>query len=259
MSNRILKESIRMSEEIDALTWFEETFFYRLIVTVDDYGVFPADPVLLMHLLFPKKENLNRKMVEECLKHLEALQLIRRYSVAGKGIFLQLKTWDRHQRIRNSKRKYPGPEEAEPSAASGEDNAAADGGAENSTEGSEDGSCETDAPEPDQDESAAPVILLPLNDGSEYGVSPQELEEYASLYPAVDVLQELRSMRGWCLNNETRRKTRNGIRRFVNSWMARVQDRGGSPGIASARVPSGQSRKEQSNPYLMMLAKGDCS
>ena len=51
MSNRILKESIRMSEEIDALTWFEETFFYRLIVTVDDYGVFPADPVLLMHLL----------------------------------------------------------------------------------------------------------------------------------------------------------------------------------------------------------------
>ena len=140
-----------------------------------------------------------------------------------------------------------------------EHNAAANGGAANSTEGSEDVSSETDAPEPDQDESAAPVILLPLNDGSEYGVSPRELEEYKSLYPAVDVLQELRSMRGWCLNNETRRKTRNGIRRFVNSWMARVQDRGGSPGIASARVPSGQSRKEQSNPYLMMLAKGDCS
>ena len=79
MSNRILKDSICMSAEIDALTWFEEVLFYRLIVTVDDYGIYPAEPVVLAHILFPRKENVSRKMVEEALKHMEKLRLIRRW------------------------------------------------------------------------------------------------------------------------------------------------------------------------------------
>ena len=32
MPNRIIKESICRSEEIDSLSWFEEVLFYRLIV-----------------------------------------------------------------------------------------------------------------------------------------------------------------------------------------------------------------------------------
>ena len=38
MPNRILKESICRSEEIDSLSWFEEVLFYRLIVICDDFG-----------------------------------------------------------------------------------------------------------------------------------------------------------------------------------------------------------------------------
>ena len=38
MPNRIIKESICRSEEIDSLSWFEEVLFYRLIVTCDDFG-----------------------------------------------------------------------------------------------------------------------------------------------------------------------------------------------------------------------------
>ena len=60
MGNRILKESICTSNEIDALTWFEEVLFYRLIVSADDYGVYYADPILLAHTLFPRKENITR-------------------------------------------------------------------------------------------------------------------------------------------------------------------------------------------------------
>ena len=32
MGNRILKDSILMSQQVDALDWFEEILFYRLIV-----------------------------------------------------------------------------------------------------------------------------------------------------------------------------------------------------------------------------------
>lgn len=38
MPNRIIKESICVSESIDSLSWFDEVFFYRLIVNCDDYG-----------------------------------------------------------------------------------------------------------------------------------------------------------------------------------------------------------------------------
>ena len=102
MGNRILKESIRTSNEIDALSWFEEALFYRLIVTVDDYGVYPADPILLGHMLFPKKESIPRKSVEQALEHLESLSLITRYRVEGKGTYLCLVTWGQHQRLRKT-------------------------------------------------------------------------------------------------------------------------------------------------------------
>ena len=248
MGNRILKGSITTSPEIDALSWFEEVFFYRLIVSADDYGVFPANPVLLAHLLFPMKENVTRGMTEQALDTLERLGLIRRYR-AERGVFLQLVTWEKHQRLRNTRRIYPAPGEAFPDETHTDeafpdqtfpDQAAVCGASgkkeiparnrdlENRTEPA------VETAEPENREP--PVVALPLNDGSEYPVTRREAEEYAALYPAADVEQELRAMRGWCLSNESRRKTRSGIRRFINSWMARAQDRGGTPND-SRRAP----------------------
>lgn len=71
-----------------------------------------------------------------------------------------------------------------------------------------------------------PVIILPLNDGTGYEVSQEQCQEWAGLYPAVDVIQQLRNMKGWLDANPTRKKTRKGIMRFINSWLSREQDRG---------------------------------
>lgn len=71
-----------------------------------------------------------------------------------------------------------------------------------------------------------PVIVLPLNDGTGYEVSQEQSQEWAGLYPAVDVIQQLRNMKGWLDANPTRRKTRKGVLRFINSWLSREQDRG---------------------------------
>ena len=78
------------------------------------------------------------------------------------------------------------------------------------------------APEPE------PIITLPLNTGEEYPIFQRDIQEFAELYPAVDVLQAMRGMRGWLLTNPGKRKARRGIRRFINSWLSRDQDRGGS-------------------------------
>ncbi len=70
-----------------------------------------------------------------------------------------------------------------------------------------------------------PAFTLPLKDGSAHPITQAEVDEYAKLYPAVDILQELRKMHGWCDANPTRRKTKKGIKRFIAYWLASEQDR----------------------------------
>jgi hypothetical protein len=70
---------------------------------------------------------------------------------------------------------------------------------------------------------------LQLNTGDYHTVSADDIETYQALYAAIDVDQELKKMAGWLLSNPKKRKTKQGIKRFVNSWLSRAQDRGGSP------------------------------
>ena len=72
----------------------------------------------------------------------------------------------------------------------------------------------------------SPIITLTLNDKSEYGVDRIQVQEWQELYPAVDVVQELRKMKGWLNANPQKRKTRRGISRFINGWLSREQDKG---------------------------------
>lgn len=75
---------------------------------------------------------------------------------------------------------------------------------------------------------AAAVLTMLLNDGTDYPIHQDYIDKMQALYPAVNVLQELRSMSAWCINNPKKRKTKNGITRFIGSWLAREQDRGGA-------------------------------
>lgn len=73
--------------------------------------------------------------------------------------------------------------------------------------------------------SPPPAAVLPLVDGSDFPITQKTVDELSGLYPAVDVDQQLRNMRGWLLANPKNRKTKAGIMRFVNSWLAREQNR----------------------------------
>ncbi len=64
---------------------------------------------------------------------------------------------------------------------------------------------------------------LPLENGREHFVRQSEVEEWKRLYPQVNVLQELRGMRGWLLANPEKKKTAEGIVRFINAWLSKAQ------------------------------------
>ena len=108
MPNRILKESVKRSEQIDKLSWFEEVVFYRLILTADDYGCLDGRSVLLKNELFPTKDNVTKKAVEDAVSKLASVGLLCKYTVNGKP-YLFFPTWAKHQRLRNRYRKYPEP------------------------------------------------------------------------------------------------------------------------------------------------------
>ena len=108
MPNRILKESIRESDSIDALSWFEEVLFYRLIVSCDDYGRFDGRISVIKNRLFPLKDDLTLKTVSRAIEKLATVGLVALYEFEGKP-YLYLPTWTAHQNVRAKRSKYPEP------------------------------------------------------------------------------------------------------------------------------------------------------
>lgn len=82
--------------------------------------------------------------------------------------------------------------------------------------------------EPAPEETEPALITLQLNTGEEYPIGPSDISLWQELYPAVDVLQELRKMKGWLLSHPKKRKTRRGIKAFITTWLGKEQDKGGN-------------------------------
>jgi hypothetical protein len=86
------------------------------------------------------------------------------------------------------------------------------------------------------------VIRLPLNDKSLHPVTESMRREWQALYPAIDVMQELRAMLGWLNANPANRKTRKGANRVINGWFSRAQNR------ARASPPGGPPAPKRPQP-----------
>ena len=75
------------------------------------------------------------------------------------------------------------------------------------------------------EESAPAVIELSLNDNSMYPINQKQVDEWHQLFPAVDIVTELRKMQAWLSANPKRRKTKKGILRFIVNWLMKEQDK----------------------------------
>ena len=74
-------------------------------------------------------------------------------------------------------------------------------------------------------------VALYLKDKTEYFIDEIQIAEWELLYRAIDVRQELRKYKGWSDAKPERRKTRQGIRASVNSWLSKAQDDHSSKGV----------------------------
>jgi hypothetical protein len=106
MPNRMLRDWTD-SDKVNSLTVYAERLFTRLIMKVDDYGCYHANPTLLRANLFPlllsevREADITRWMAE-CQK----AGVIRLYEFSGKK-YLEIQ--DFKQRLDKSSRKFPEP------------------------------------------------------------------------------------------------------------------------------------------------------
>ncbi len=238
MPNRILKESIRTSKSVNAMSDFQFRLWAYLITYVDDYGRGSADAELLKGFVFPRRKGVTESAIEKALADLANMGLVNLYEVDGEP-YLYFPNWGKHQRIQTKRSKFPEPpmnnstqpndtenNSVSPLVTVGHRGSPPESESKyksESKEESEEYICTERKP------ALVPAVFaLPLNDGSEYEITEKQVQEWAELYPAVDIMQDLRKMKGWLNSNPAKKKTRRGILRFITNWFSRTQDKGGN-------------------------------
>jgi hypothetical protein len=108
--NRILREGLRTSRKLAVTNAEGHRMFTSLLPTVDDYGRFDADPVVVRAACFPRQlDVITVEHIAAWLDQLEAVHLLVRYRV-GRDQVLQLLNTRSRVRANGSKCPDPPPE-----------------------------------------------------------------------------------------------------------------------------------------------------
>ena len=87
-----------------------EILFYRLIVTVDDFGRFYANPSIVKNRCFQlKADDFTSEQMTEWLGELSKAGLIEIYQAEDGRKYLSFKNWAKHQSTRAKTSKFPAP------------------------------------------------------------------------------------------------------------------------------------------------------
>lgn len=244
MGNRMIKETIRTDLQINRLTDFQFRLWTYLLTYVDDYGRGSADPDLVKGFCFPRRKDVTAKSISAGFKELQNEGLVKIYRV-GEEMYFYFPTWEKHQRIQAKRSLYPEPPSLEDCDSF--DNSTVTHGdpplttvdhgnppPEVEVEVEEeieytsaiaDVCTELKSSEPKDGKKEQAIFEIPTNTGEGYPFFQADIDLYKSLYPSVDIAQEMRKMVGWSDANPTKRKTKVGMKRFVNAWLSREQDK----------------------------------
>ncbi len=70
-----------------------------------------------------------------------------------------------------------------------------------------------------QEQGQKQIFKIPLKNGDYYTLYQEQVEFYKSLYPNINIEQELRNIIGWNIANLNKRKSLKGIKKHINFWL----------------------------------------
>ena len=91
------------------------------------------------------------------------------------------------------------------------------------------------------------ALVFPLRDNKEFELSLAKISQYEKTYRNIDVPQELKECVQWNIDNESNRKTAQGILRHINRWLAKASRQAGpqlTGGIERDSKAVDEARKE---------------
>ena len=112
MPNRVIKESINESKGLSEVSFFAADLYKRLITYADDYGRFNADCQILLARLYPRELGVvTVEDIDDALTELIGVGKIGIYTTTvKKEVYGAFPHWGDHQRLRESRKKNPDPE-----------------------------------------------------------------------------------------------------------------------------------------------------
>lgn len=108
MPDRIIKESILTSEDVNKMTDFQFRVWVSLITYVDDCGRGDARPAVIKGKCFPLRDRMTFADIDAALEALAGIGCVCLYEVDGKP-YLCFPTWESHQNVRETHSKFPPP------------------------------------------------------------------------------------------------------------------------------------------------------
>lgn len=226
MPNRVIKESIWTSPNLNNLSWQAEWFFYRLLPLPDDHGCAELTALVVKGRVFPLRPEVTVKKIEEWTQELVHNDILSIWNENGR-IYGFFKTWGQHQRVRSlHQRKTPAPPNF---VVNCRQLLASDGLNPNPNPNPNNTCPEAQSTTGQENDTDPPFIFFPTNKtNEECPISSKYVAEMKELYPGVNVEQEIYSMKAWLVSNAKKRKTKDGVLKFINSWLSRAQNKGGA-------------------------------
>ena len=208
------------SEDVSRLSIFSRLLFIGLISNADDEGRGKANSIFLKSVIFPY-DNIRIIEVDKALSEISHNTSIDFYELDGNKYYA-FKNWSKWQNVSHPTKSAIKPLDStfQSIRETFENNSRNIPPNIIEVNLIEDNICSEQTP------TEILVISLILNDKTEYSVFQEQVSIWTELYPNVDILQELRNMKGWLISNPKKRKTRGGILRFINFWLAKRQNNG---------------------------------
>lgn len=107
MAGKYIREAYLTSESVAALDGLSERFYFRLLLLVDDYGRFYANPLILRNMAFPAHGDITTKHITTWLQNCIEQGLVYKYHHEGKDYLMVPKTGQKPR----SESKFPDPPE----------------------------------------------------------------------------------------------------------------------------------------------------
>lgn len=220
--NRMFKPSFFRDEKTGQLSFMEQVLFLGLLSFADDNGVGRANPMLIKADIFPYK-SLRESDMQKALDKFAKLRLILLYTIDGQKYYF-VRNFKKHQVINKpTPSSLPMPPEEVLEGVS-EYYGSTTVGLPEDYRPKKRKEKEIKEKEKIKEDEIKVIIKLPIIDNVlGLSISEGSIKEWQSLYPSVNVDQELRSMRGWLLADSNRQQTEIETIKFINRWLNREQ------------------------------------